>query len=83
MAIFNQGNNMNTNYTVYENHNNPHATIHKNTCKQILKNGGTVHSGVRDGYNTFSTLDDAIKYAESTGLKYKACHFCLRNALTR
>jgi len=59
-------------YITYENRNNPHITIHENTCNQIGKRGG-VGRGVYKKHNTFQS---AKKYSESTGLTIKICSFC-------
>lgn len=62
-------------YITYENRNNPHISIHKIGCSQILKNGGNNISG-RDGYCAFDTIEKAELYAEATKLELKYCKTC-------
>jgi hypothetical protein len=63
-------------YISYENHFNPHITIHVNDgkCGHIEKNGGGGAGGGK--YTEHRTLEGAYAYAKSTGLPVKECYFC-------
>jgi len=63
-------------YITYENHSNPHVTIHINDgkCGHIRKNGGGDTGGGK--YTEHGTLEDAYAYAKSTGLPVKDDPFC-------
>ncbi len=62
-------------YETYENHHNPHITIHKDTCRQLRKNGGE-HKYEQANYRRFASLEAAHAYAETTGLRIIECSFC-------
>jgi hypothetical protein len=61
-------------YTTYENRRNNQITIHMNNCDQIKKKGG-VGEGT---YHNHETLEDAIAYANWTGLRVRHCSFCMQ-----
>jgi hypothetical protein len=64
-------------YITYENHSNPHVTIHINDgkCGQIKKKGGGPTGGGK--YTEHRTLKDAYNYAYGTGLPViNECRFC-------
>jgi hypothetical protein len=63
-------------YISYENHFNPHITIHVHDgkCGHIEKHGGGDAGGGK--YTEHRTLEGAYAYAKSTGLPVKECHFC-------
>jgi len=54
---------------------NPHITIHCDGCNQIKKRGGR-HTTGKGSYKSYSTYQDAILYAQSTGLNIIHCSFC-------
>src|SRR5262245_43150408 len=62
-------------YETYENHANPHVTIHKKGCSQLRKRGG-IHRHGQGSYKGHATLAEARQYAESTGLPVRLCRFC-------
>jgi hypothetical protein len=75
-AIQNRAGNL-AGYITYENHSNPHVTIHINDgeCTQIKKKGGGSTGGGK--YTEHRTLNDAYTYARRTGLPLiKECSFC-------
>jgi hypothetical protein len=64
-------------YITYENHANPHVTIHINdgNCRFIRKNGGG--DGGDGRYTEHGNLKDAHDYANRTGLPViNECAFC-------
>jgi hypothetical protein len=62
-------------FTTYENTSNPHVTVHRNECSQIMKRGGE-HKYNNGQYKKHDSLPDAKKYAEITKLPIKFCAFC-------
>ena len=62
-------------YETYKNHHNPHITIHKDTCRQLRKNGGE-HKYEKDNYKRFASFEEALAYAETIPLKTRECYFC-------
>jgi len=71
-------------YIVYENYNNPHATIHKSACRHINKHGGEhPNSNPNNGYSEHTSLEDAQAYASKTGLKHGFCKTCLKQVIPR
>jgi hypothetical protein len=60
----------------YANYNNPHITIHRDSCSQIEKRGGEHGPKSRGEYNSHANYSDAKQYAETTGLPARDCHFC-------
>jgi|MDTC01.2.fsa_nt_gb hypothetical protein len=55
-------------FTTYENRNNPHAAIHRDTCNQLRKRGG-VHTQGQGKYEEHDTYEAALAHAQRTGLK--------------
>jgi hypothetical protein len=64
-----------TAFVTYENHRNPHVTIHSAGCSQIGKNGGR-HKYGQGSYRNHATYESAIVYADSTRLKVIVCSYC-------
>ena len=62
-------------YVTYENHRNPHVTIHAAGCNQIGKNGGQ-HKYGQGGYRDHAAYSEAREYAASTGLRVIICSYC-------
>ena len=62
-------------FTTYENVNNPHVAIHRNTCNQLRKRGG-VHKYGQGKYVDHETYEAARAYAEQTGLPVQDCSYC-------
>jgi len=62
-------------FTTYENRTNPHIAIHRDGCNQLRKRGGE-HKDGQDHYVQHATHEDAIAYAQSTGLPPTECSFC-------
>jgi hypothetical protein len=63
-------------FTTYQNHQNPHVTVHLNGCTQIAKRGG-VHKQGQGKYATHPDCRTARTYAESTQLEIRDCSYCL------
>jgi hypothetical protein len=64
-------------FITYENHRNPHITIHLDGCSQIAKRGGQ-HKHGQGGYQLHDNYSMARSYAESTGLSNIIdCSFCI------
>jgi hypothetical protein len=62
-------------FTTYENRNNPHAAIHRDTCNQLRKRGG-VHTQGKGKYEEHDTYEAALAYAQQTGLPVQNCSYC-------
>ena len=62
-------------FMTYENRANPHVAIHKENCNQLKKHGGE-HVNNQGQYKDHLTYQDALKYANSTGLPVIDCSFC-------
>lgn len=62
-------------FVTYENHRNPHVTIHSAGCSQIGKNGGR-HKYGQGSYQDHTTYESATAYAEGTKLKVIICSYC-------
>lgn len=62
-------------FTTYENVTDPHLTIHRDGCGQIMKRGG-VHKYGQGRYEYHETYTKARVYAEATRLPIKDCFFC-------
>jgi hypothetical protein len=62
-------------FTTYENHHNPHVTIHKDDCNQIRKHGGEHKYGGAQ-YQHHATYQLAQVYARGTKLPVRDCAFC-------
>jgi hypothetical protein len=62
-------------FVTYENHRNPHVTIHLAGCSQIAKRGGE-HKYAQGEYKDHATYNEAQSYAAQTGLPVIECSFC-------
>ncbi len=62
-------------FVTYENHRNPHFTIHREGCGQIAKRGDQ-HAHGQGGYETHAANDEARQYAEGTSLQIIDCSYC-------
>ena len=54
----------------YENRTTRSITIHRPCCGHLRKHGGTT------GYTRHETMERAISYARSTGLRVRSCQVC-------
>jgi hypothetical protein len=70
-----EGFDVTTAFVTYENHRNPHVTVHSAGCGQIGKNGGR-HKHGQGAYREHATYESAIEYAENIELKVIVCSYC-------
>ena len=62
-------------FVTYENYNDPHVTIHRADCSQIMKHRG-VHKYNQGGYRVHDSLKQAESYGKSTGMSVKHYFYC-------
>lgn len=62
-------------FTTYKNVSNPHVTIHRDGCSQIMKRGGH-HQHGQGSYKKHQTYAAAKAFAASTQLPVINCSFC-------